>query len=114
MRGSAGGLLQCSVTVSRGTKGLGEMSNRMECPGCGVETSSVRYAFENENPCPNCGLSASAALEIITVQITRASAKVKELHKEAVKSRDEWASRALKAENTIRQIKWAIEDASND
>jgi uncharacterized membrane-anchored protein len=41
------------------------VSDKMECPGCEAETSSVLGAVKRGEPCPYCGLSADA-IEAVT------------------------------------------------
>jgi hypothetical protein len=44
------------------------MSRKIECPGCGSETSGVAWAIDNGEPCPTCGLSAEAIVTVLEVR----------------------------------------------
>lgn len=45
------------------------MSDKMECPGCGSYTSTIRRRFEDGLPCDLCGLPAEAAMAVLAAQV---------------------------------------------
>lgn len=61
------------------------MSDRMTCPGCDAESSSVLYRVRDGDPCPFCGLKADTIMEILAVRETLADEKLKQSNEDLLK-----------------------------
>lgn len=85
------------------------MGERMECFGCGSETSSVLWAWEHAEPCPYCGLSAEAGLEILAIKASRANAELRDRAADLVKELDEWKRKARAAEGALAKIRTTVD-----
>ncbi len=83
------------------------MGDRLLCPGCDAETSSVWLAYRDGRACPHCGLSAESILELTTVRKRHADSEFLKEYEQAVKRVGR-----LEAENAgLRKALGEIQDA---
>lgn len=84
------------------------MSNKMECPGCEAETSSVLAAVERGEPCPYCGLSADVIEKVIETRRRHGETQLVEQLTEALKRAEAAEVRAARVERALREVESAL------
>lgn len=88
------------------------MSEKMTCPGCGTNTSSVRWAYIQDDPCPECGLSALASELLAVVRSRRADDALTAQLTEALKRIDKLERENESMSSKLDNIKYALEEDS--
>lgn len=84
------------------------MSDKMTCPGCHAESSSILMAVNDDLPCPFCGLSADAILEIGSVRRKKADEQLKEQLETALAERDRALTEAAKLRGAVEGARHAL------
>lgn len=86
------------------------MGERLECPACESETSTVLIRFRDGEPCPYCGLSAAAMAEIFDARKRGADKALMTKYTEAVKRADKAEREVSHLRSKLSRIEQALKD----
>lgn len=80
------------------------MSRKIECPGCGSETSGVAWAVDNGDNCPTCGLSAEAIVTVLEVRRRFGETELTERLAVALKRADAAEAKMQRLQARLREV----------
>jgi hypothetical protein len=87
---------------------------KIDCPGCGSNTSEVARGYQEEGKCPKCGLSNDALHEIWRARESHANEQLKAQF-EAMAVRAGLAeAKALRLERKLERIEKAVAGDGDD
>jgi hypothetical protein len=84
------------------------MADKMICPGCDAESSSILTSVRNGEPCPFCGLSAEAISEIQSVRQVKADEDLKDRLEKALVERDHALAEAAKLRSLVASARMTL------